>query len=462
MTVPAVAPTSGVDIFFDNRHGSNAAIGGWNDEHVLIELVGAGPHQSGALTVRDRGYEPLSVPSNTAAWQLSGPIDIGSGGRLYIDNNLTVDLRHAGAAGDVLVRSSAADLGLTIQTGTLWADEVTVEGNNERSLDLLNYSQLHARRVTTHFGSDLSMSSNAKMFIAETLEIGGEASIYAAMVTSPQVTVLAGAYLEGTRGPNFGSPPTTKTIVGNLTNSGIVAPGSYVEWNSGYPYYRLGRLVIDGDYSSALSSKLDIDLNGIAPFEVITGDPHFHDVLDVSGNVTLGGALNVAIGPDLTLEPGTAFTFLKVGGLLTGTFAGLAEGSIAYVDSSSGIPLRITYAGGDGNDVALIAVPEPWSAGLVLAAFVVGLSLFSKRRCRLNLAGSTAGGAVLIMGEELVVRDEGKRPSRRDGEWFKKNRGRCPEKFWWRSAMGARKNFLEIGHRLCCGSRFYLRRTIVD
>jgi YVTN family beta-propeller protein len=77
-----------------------------------------------------------------------------------------------------------------------------------------------------------------------------------------------------------------------------------------------------------------------------------YDRLDVSGTATLGGAtLSVQLG--YTPAPGDAFTILTHA---SGTFAGLPEGAAFTV---AGTSFRITYHGGTGSDVVLVADSAP-------------------------------------------------------------------------------------------------------
>ena len=89
-----------------------------------------------------------------------------------------------------------------------------------------------------------------------------------------------------------------------------------------------------------------------------------------SGDVTLGDA---TLDVDFSISPPSGNILLvDVGGTLTGTFNGLAEGDI--VADSGG--RRITYLFGDGNNIALV-IPEP--SGLALLA-LVGLGTCLRRR----------------------------------------------------------------------------------
>jgi autotransporter-associated beta strand protein len=78
-----------------------------------------------------------------------------------------------------------------------------------------------------------------------------------------------------------------------------------------------------------------------------------HDQVKVKGAIALGNAtLELLISPDLVLSTLNPIVILSndTTDPIAGTFAGLAEGAIV---SNNGKAFRITYTGGDGNDVAL-------------------------------------------------------------------------------------------------------------
>ena len=112
-----------------------------------------------------------------------------------------------------------------------------------------------------------------------------------------------------------------------------------------------GQAVLNGNLTLTANDALSVDLDGAVPG---TG----YDQWVVNGAVSLGSAaLSITIGP--TINDGDAFIIVSNDGtdVVTGTFAGLLEGDeLTALNSgwSSGKVARITYQGGDGNDVAIV------------------------------------------------------------------------------------------------------------
>ena len=127
-------------------------------------------------------------------------------------------------------------------------------------------------------------------------------------------------------------------------------------------------LKISGSLSLQETSVLGIDVNGFDSF----------DTIQLNGELSLGGQLNVNLADQILLAGGQQLVFIEAFGSVTGQFEGLGEGDL--VSSSEVHDLRITYQGGDGNDVALfIAVPEPSSLPLV---FCILVPMFRRSRLR--------------------------------------------------------------------------------
>jgi len=98
------------------------------------------------------------------------------------------------------------------------------------------------------------------------------------------------------------------------------------------------------------------------------------DRLNVAGTVFLADAgLSLSAGVGFNPQANQLFPLIinDLDDLVSGTFAGLPEGSTVVV---SGFPFQLSYAanldaGAVGNDVALTAIPEPGSAVLLLGGF---------------------------------------------------------------------------------------------
>lgn len=161
-----------------------------------------------------------------------------------------------------------------------------------------------------------------------TSNLDGTLLVHGVLSASPAVQVRPGSVLGGT-----GRVQSISVFVNGTVSPGA-SPGNLRASSLLFP---LGTFAIE--------------LNGAVPGAE-------YDQLTSSGSVTLGGTLQVSLG--FTPAPGSAFTILnKTGaGAIAGTFNGLPEGATFI---AGGLPFRITYQGGDGNDVVLRRVEIPGS-----------------------------------------------------------------------------------------------------
>ena len=133
-------------------------------------------------------------------------------------------------------------------------------------------------------------------------------------------------------------------LIGGITNlppGGILAPGD-----------GLGTLTSTGAVTLIEKTVFAIELLNGTP---ATG----YDTLAVQGPVDLGFAdLSVTLLPGFTPIPGQRFTILDNQGRdnVVNEFAGLAEGTELDLGA---VRFRISYKGGDGNDVVLTTSPIP-------------------------------------------------------------------------------------------------------
>jgi len=126
-----------------------------------------------------------------------------------------------------------------------------------------------------------------------------------------------------------------------------------------------------------------------ATLAIELGSAGSYDQLDVTGTISLNGTvgLTLALLGGYDPAPGDAFTIVRNDGNDPVAF-GLAPGRFSYAGNlldpeetffAGNEELRISYAGGDGNDVVLISVPEPGAALGLLAGFMMVLSARRRR-----------------------------------------------------------------------------------
>jgi autotransporter-associated beta strand protein len=169
---------------------------------------------------------------------------------------------------------------------------------------------------------------------------------------------------------------TTVTGTGILSGSGTLGAVSIAGTGTHSPGNSPG-IVNTNDYTMA--GSLNIEALGTTPGVS-------YDQVKVTGSVNLSGVLSTDFTGSSFVNGNMLFFLLNDGtDAVTGTFAGLEQGAI--VASGGGFDWQISYnANGDssgspsffgGNDVALMAIPEPSSA---LLGGLASLLLLRRRR----------------------------------------------------------------------------------
>src|SRR5262245_40915033 len=154
--------------------------------------------------------------------------------------------------------------------------------------------------------------------------------------------VRAGTLL--VNGANSGGGLTTLTA-GTLGGSGTLGPVTAAGGTLAAGAISVAGQLATRDLTLAAASTVAFDVNGLTAG---TG----HDQIVVTGAVNLGGAsININVS-GFAPAVGDSFVLVSNDGAdpVTGTFAGLAEGAST---TAGGFLFRISYAGGDGNDVVL-------------------------------------------------------------------------------------------------------------
>ncbi len=129
--------------------------------------------------------------------------------------------------------------------------------------------------------------------------------------------------------------------------------------------------------SPGLISTGNLDLDGIYEIEITgnggPGDANGHDQINVTGTVSIDGGTAV-LTVDVAglgageITGGDSFVIINndLADAVTGAFSNYAEGDVVVTNiDATGINLTITYTGGDGNDVALVAQPAETTVEIV-------------------------------------------------------------------------------------------------
>jgi autotransporter-associated beta strand protein len=272
---------------------------------------------SALVYIRDNPYELAATVSGPGNLAVNHP-----SGTLYLSGNNTY-------TGATIVAQGNLGIGFGGTSGTLGNTSGVLNngaiGYNRTDAYTLSAPIAGTGTVAVVNSGTLTLSSPANSYTGATfVNSPGTLAVTGSIQTSAVASIDGGGTLQGTG--------TTGAV---NVNVGTVGPG-------------LSPGILNtGSISLTPASTVAIEIAGNTAG---TG----YDQINVTGTVALNGAALATSGAYVPVL-GDSFVLINNDGAdaVTGTFAGIPEGTTA---SFNGTLLRLSYAGGDGNDVVLSVV----------------------------------------------------------------------------------------------------------
>jgi autotransporter-associated beta strand protein len=337
-----------------------------------LTLTGAITQASGSMYFRpgDNGGEYVTLSNSGNSF----------GGNSVVYTNAT----SASYSGVRLGVNNALPVTLTItgESGTGTGTALNLNGFNQKLNGLAGSNNLNIINSNTSTASTLTVDNLVDRTTAGTIIRGG--------VGLGTINVIKDGTFTQTLSGTHDYTGTTVVQDGKLVINGNISTSSLTTVNSGAtlggnattgaltiaaggfvaPGNSPGTLTVNGAYTQA--GTFAAEIGGLT-----AGTQH--DQINVTGTVNItGGSLNTLFTGSYSLGD-MIFLLLNDGGdAITGTYTGLAQGDlitgggfdwqISYVANSGGSP---SFTG--GNDIALMAVPEPNVAALLSGIGILAL-----------------------------------------------------------------------------------------
>ena len=288
-------------------------------------------NNTAALTIRGANTYTGATTSNSGALYIANAAALGSG-----DGGTTFTGGFLGFTGDsvfalseplVFTGGGIVAYGTPTIGGALTVNATIDVKAFEAATVLTIASAIGGSGGLSTSGAGTVVLSGAEAYAGATSVDGGTLQLDGSLASTGAVTVKSGATLRGNG--------STAGAIG-VQGGGTLAPGASP-----------GALACRG-LTMVAGATLAAEVDGPT---AVSG----YDQVAVSGPVSLGGAtLSVTLG--FAPADGQSFTLVaqQQGQAVGGTFAGLAEGATFEL---GGKTFGITYVGGSGQDVVLIASP---------------------------------------------------------------------------------------------------------
>ena len=217
------------------------------------------------------------------------------------------------------------NIGLKMTLSSGFNGNIRKDGNGKMAVTIPTSSGFNPTNFIVNQGT-IAILGSGTLYFPQTVQVNAGATLDYSGVATGTYALTNSQTFKG-----------NGTIVGLLTNgNSVIVPG---DLNSN------GLLTVSGDLVNGAGAQLKIDIGGITPATALLNDSTNYDVLAVSGNLTLGGALNVSLLGGFTPAATDSFTIITNGGTLTGAFANLLSGSRVTVSNNVAYSFQVLTAG---------------------------------------------------------------------------------------------------------------------
>jgi CSLREA domain-containing protein len=326
---------------------------------------------------------------------------------VQLSNNTNLDLANGSTGTFTLGGNLTVDSGSTMKlNGAITVADLGVKGN------FANSGSYSAGSQTLTFSGGAAQTwsdSNSQNFGAVVINNSSTGVTLNSNVGCATVTDTAGALnLNGFTLTNSGTLSVSNTLKGTGTISGAVSVangGAIAPGNS-------PGIINSGNVTFTSGSNFNVEIGG-------TTVGTQYDQLNVTGTVALGNA-TLNLTQINSYPPGVNDSFTIINNdsndAIGGTFNGLTEGAVISNNFfGSGFLAKISYVGGDGNDVVITVVSANTISGTVFNAS--GIPITDGRTIKLIQNGTVSGttatsnasgiysftGLNLLNGNQIIV-----------------------------------------------------------
>ena len=271
----------------------------------------------------------------------------GAGSRVIDSSGTDIEMAFTDAVATLNLRNGGELTGTTVAIGRN-GGEGTINIGDGGAAGILNagvFGEFSANRADVNFNHSDGITYSHVMSGGVTVtKSGGGTLVLTGVNTYTGSTTLQ----DGLLTINGSQPASDVTVTGGQLG-GIGTIGDLTATGGAVGPGESAGILSSGSVSFNSATVFVIEIDG-----TVAGSGY--DVLEVTGTVALGGA-NLVIAPSIAPAGGTVFRVIDNDGadVVTGTFAGLAEGAAI---TEGGATYRVSYAGGDGNDVTLTATGD--------------------------------------------------------------------------------------------------------